>query len=86
MSACCQGECLSIWPFLSGICCPFNVTVGQVSRLKEKFIWVDLFPLAFVRHRFNHVSDEGGVEGLLKQSWDYGEAGLLSFRQVCYVY
>ena len=32
-----------------GICCPFNVTVGQVSRFREKVIGVNLFSLAFMR-------------------------------------
>jgi hypothetical protein len=36
-----------------GICCPSNVTAGQVSRFREKVMWVDLFLLAFMRHRFN---------------------------------
>ena len=42
---------------LFGICCPFKITAGQVSRFKEKVIWVDLFSLAFMRHCFNHVSN-----------------------------
>jgi hypothetical protein len=40
-----------------GICCPFNVRAGQVSRFKEKVIWVDVFSLAFMRHRFNYFSN-----------------------------
>ena len=27
---------------LCGICCPFNVIAGQVSRFKDKVIWADL--------------------------------------------
>ena len=53
---------------LCGICCPFNVTAGQVSRFKEMVIWVDLFSLplcATVLTTF--LTDLGGVEGLLKQ-------------------
>jgi len=42
---------------LCGICWPFNVTAGQVSRFKEKVIWVDLFSLVFIRHCFNNVSN-----------------------------
>jgi hypothetical protein len=33
-----------------GICCPFNVTAGQVLRFKEKVIWVNLFSLAGCKH------------------------------------
>jgi len=48
-------KCLAVSFF--EIRCPFNVTAGQVSRFKEKVIWVDLFSLAFMRHHFNHFSN-----------------------------
>jgi hypothetical protein len=54
---------------LCGICCPFNVTAGQVSRFKETVIWVDLFSLAFMRHRFNHFSS------WLRWCWRFVDAG-----------
>ena len=40
-----------------GIFCAFNVTAGQVSRFKGKVIKGDLFPLAFIHHRFSQFSD-----------------------------
>jgi len=53
---------------LCGICCPFNVTAGQVSLFKEKAILVDLFPLAFMRHRFSHFYRR------LRWCWRFAEA------------
>jgi hypothetical protein len=46
-----------------GICCPFSVTAGQVSRFKENYTNMNFFSFAFVSQLVYYVPVMAGICG-----------------------